>query len=155
MAQFGDRSTKFCREFKGKFRRPDREFESHPLRSILLKAKALPPVLRFGPRFGPQTRIAGLKEIAGMLPEKDLVKRGPARDRGLREGGRVFRFLGIKQFGELCAVAARELGYGELSTLSVEDRIRVEGEAKLYVEQWEETVEMRTNFTRRGRYPIS
>jgi hypothetical protein len=40
------------------------------------------------------------------------------------------------------AIAARELGYGELSTLSVEDRIRVEDEAKQYVEQWEETVEM-------------
>jgi hypothetical protein len=47
----------------------------------------------------------------------------------------------------LCAVAARELGYGELSTLSVEDRIRVEDEASLYVEQWEETVQMRTNST--------
>jgi len=36
-----------------------------------------------------------------------------------------------EKFGELCAVAARELGYGELSTLSVEDRIRVEDEARL------------------------
>ena len=27
-----------------------------------------------------------------------------------------------EKFGEVCAVAARELGYGELSTLSVEDR---------------------------------
>ena len=52
-----------------------------------------------------------------------------------------------EKFGEVCAVAARELGYGELSTLSVEDRIRVEDEARLYVEQWEETVEMKTNFT--------
>ena len=46
-----------------------------------------------------------------------------------------------EKFGEVCAVAARELGYGDLSTLSVEDRIRVEDEAKQYVEQWEETVE--------------
>ena len=45
-----------------------------------------------------------------------------------------------EKFGEVCAVAARELGYGDLSTLSVEDRIRVEDEAKQYVEQWEETV---------------
>jgi hypothetical protein len=52
-----------------------------------------------------------------------------------------------EKFGEVCAVAACELGYGELSTLSVEDRIRVEDKARLYVEQWEETVEMRTNFT--------
>ena len=35
-----------------------------------------------------------------------------------------------EKFGEVCAVAARELGYGELSTLSVEDRIRVEDEAR-------------------------
>ena len=49
-----------------------------------------------------------------------------------------------EKFGEVCAVAARELGYGDLSTLSVEDGIRVEDEAKQYVEQWEETVEMRT-----------
>ena len=41
-----------------------------------------------------------------------------------------------EKFGEVCAVAARELGYGELSTLSVEDRTRVEDEARLYVEQW-------------------
>jgi hypothetical protein len=45
-----------------------------------------------------------------------------------------------KKFGELCAVAARELGYGELSALSLEDRIRVEDEVKQYVEKWEETV---------------
>jgi hypothetical protein len=59
-----------------------------------------------------------------------------------------------EKFGEVCAVAARELGYGELSTLSVEDRIRVEDEARLYVEQWEETVEMRTNFTIRPVTPL-
>src|SRR5512132_4192959 len=53
-----------------------------------------------------------------------------------------------------CAVAAHELGYGELSTLSVEDRIRVEDWARLYVEQWEETVEMRTNFTIRPVTPL-
>ena len=52
-----------------------------------------------------------------------------------------------EKFGELCALVARELGYGELSTLSVEHRIRVEDQANQYVEQWEETVEMRTNFT--------
>jgi hypothetical protein len=60
-----------------------------------------------------------------------------------------------EKFCEVCAVAARELGYGELSTLSVEDRIRVEDEAKLYVEQWEETMEMRTNFTVRPVTPLT
>ena len=59
-----------------------------------------------------------------------------------------------EKFGELCGVAARELGYGDLSTLSVEDRVRVEDEAKQYVEQWEETVEMRTNFTIRPVMPL-
>ena len=59
-----------------------------------------------------------------------------------------------EKFGEVCGVAARELGYGDLSTLSVEDRIRVEDEARLYVEQWEETVEMRTNFTIRPVMPL-
>ena len=52
-----------------------------------------------------------------------------------------------KKFDQVCALVARELGYGELSTLSDEDRNRVEDEAKQYVEQWEETVEMKTNFT--------
>jgi hypothetical protein len=55
-----------------------------------------------------------------------------------------------EKFGEVCAVAARELGYGDRSPLSVEDRLRVEDEARLYVEQWEESVEMRTNFTIRA-----
>ena len=59
-----------------------------------------------------------------------------------------------EKFGEVYAVAARELGYGDLSTLSVEDRIRVEDAAKQYVEQWEETVEMRTNFTIRPVTPL-
>ena len=59
-----------------------------------------------------------------------------------------------EKFGQVCAVAARELGYGELSTLSVEDRIRVDDEAKQYVEQWEETVEMKTNFTIRLITPL-
>jgi hypothetical protein len=36
----------------------------------------------------------------------------------------------------------------------VEDRIRVEDEAKQYVEQWEETVEMMTNFTIRPVTPL-
>jgi hypothetical protein len=59
-----------------------------------------------------------------------------------------------EKFNQLCAIAARELGYGELSTLRVEDRIRVEDEAKQYVEQWEETVEMRTSPTIRPITPL-
>ena len=53
-----------------------------------------------------------------------------------------------------CALSARELGYGELSTLSVEDRIRAEDRAKQYVEQWEEMGEMKTNFTIRPVMPL-
>ena len=59
-----------------------------------------------------------------------------------------------KKFDQICAVAARELGYGELSTLSVEDRIRVNDQAEQYVEQWEETVEMRTSFNIRPITPL-
>ena len=55
-----------------------------------------------------------------------------------------------EKFGQVCALAARELGYGELSTLSVDDRIRAEDQAKQYVEQWEEMGEMKTNFTIRS-----
>lgn len=58
------------------------------------------------------------------------------------------------KFVQVCALAARELGYGELSTLSVEERIRVEDEAKQYVEQWEETVEMKTSFAIRPITPL-
>jgi hypothetical protein len=59
-----------------------------------------------------------------------------------------------EKFDQLCAVAARELGYGELSALSVEDRIRVEDEAKQLAEQWEEMVEMRTSPTIRPITPL-
>ena len=58
-----------------------------------------------------------------------------------------------KKFDQLCVLAARELGYGELPALSTEDRIRVEDEATQCVEQWEETDETRTNFTIRRRRP--
>jgi hypothetical protein len=59
-----------------------------------------------------------------------------------------------KKFDQVCAVAARELGYGELSILSNEERNRVEDEAKQYVEQWEETVEMRTSLAIRPITPL-
>ena len=60
----------------------------------------------------------------------------------------------IKKFDEICALVARELGYGELSTMNGEGRNRVEDEAKQYVEQWEETVEMRTSPTIRPITPL-
>jgi hypothetical protein len=59
-----------------------------------------------------------------------------------------------QKFGEVCALVARELGYSELPLLSDEDRNRVEDEAKQYVEQWEETVEMRTSPTIRPITPL-
>jgi hypothetical protein len=59
-----------------------------------------------------------------------------------------------KKFDQLCAVAARELGYGELSTLSVEGRMRVDDQVEQYVEQWKETVEMRTSLTLRPITPL-
>jgi hypothetical protein len=52
-----------------------------------------------------------------------------------------------KKFDQMCAVVALELGYGDLSTLRDEERNRVEDEAKQCVEQWEETVKMRTSLT--------
>jgi hypothetical protein len=59
-----------------------------------------------------------------------------------------------EKFDQLCAVAARELGYGELSALSVEDRFRVEDEAKQLAEQWGEMVEMKTSPTIRPITPL-
>ena len=59
-----------------------------------------------------------------------------------------------KKFDLVCALVARELGYSELPLLSDEDRSRVEDEAKQYVEQWGETVEMRTSPTIRLITPL-
>jgi hypothetical protein len=59
-----------------------------------------------------------------------------------------------KKFDQVCALVARELGYGELSTLSEEDRNRVEDEAEQYVQQWEETIEMKTSPTIRPITPL-
>ena len=59
-----------------------------------------------------------------------------------------------KKFDQVCALVAREVGYSELPLLSDEDRSRVEDEAKQYVEQWEETVEMRTSPTIRPITPL-
>ena len=59
-----------------------------------------------------------------------------------------------EKFDQVCALVAHELGYGALSALSVEDRFRVEDEAKQCIEQWEETVEMKTNFAIRPITPL-
>jgi hypothetical protein len=59
-----------------------------------------------------------------------------------------------KKFDEICALVAREFGYGELSTMNGEGRNRVVDEAERYVEQWEETVEMRTSPTIRPITPV-
>ena len=59
-----------------------------------------------------------------------------------------------KKLDQLCAVAARELGLGDLAALSGRDRIRVDDQVEQYVEQWEETVEMRTGLTIRPVTPL-
>ena len=48
-----------------------------------------------------------------------------------------------EKFVALCALVARDLGYGELQHLSEEDRNHIEGEAKHYVALWGETLEIR------------
>jgi hypothetical protein len=58
-----------------------------------------------------------------------------------------------KKFDEICALIARELGYGELGTMSAAMRGHVEREAEYHVKQWEETVEMRTKPTLRPFTP--
>src|SRR6476620_4957145 len=59
-----------------------------------------------------------------------------------------------EKFTALCALVARDLGYGELPQLSEVDRDRIEGEAKHYVELWEETVEIKTSPTIRPITPL-
>jgi hypothetical protein len=50
-----------------------------------------------------------------------------------------------EKFTALCALVARDLGYDELPQLSEVDRNHIEGEAKHYVELWEETVEIKNH----------
>lgn len=61
-----------------------------------------------------------------------------------------------QKFDGICALVARELGYGELSTMNGEGRNQVEDEAEQYIEQWEETIEMRTSppFARSRLYGV-
>ena len=104
---------------------------------------------------------------ASFIPERSLCRWNPNPDfgrsevEGINDGGsRAAAIQGgtmtklellyaqkSKKFDQLRILAAREFGYGEFTNLSTEDRIRVEDEATQYVEQWEETVEMKTNFT--------
>jgi hypothetical protein len=59
-----------------------------------------------------------------------------------------------KKFDEICALVARELGYGRLPTLRREARDQVEAEAHEYIKLWEETVEMRTSPAIRPMTPL-
>jgi plasmid stabilization system protein ParE len=58
------------------------------------------------------------------------------------------------KFAVICALVARELGLGELSAMSDEIRNQVEDEAEQYLEQWAETVEMKTSPTIRPMTPL-
>ena len=59
-----------------------------------------------------------------------------------------------EKFAALCALVARDLGYGELQYLSEEDRTHIECEAEHYVELWGETLEMKTSPTIRLMTPL-
>ena len=50
-----------------------------------------------------------------------------------------------EKFAALCALVARDLGYGELPDVSEAARNHIENEAKHYVELWEKIVEMKTS----------
>ena len=59
-----------------------------------------------------------------------------------------------KKFDEICALLARELGYGEFATISAEDRKQVELEVEQHVKEWEETTEFRTRANIRPITPL-
>ena len=48
-----------------------------------------------------------------------------------------------KKFGEICALLARELGYGDFARINPEGRKYVEDHAEQQVSDWEETTEFR------------
>jgi hypothetical protein len=50
-----------------------------------------------------------------------------------------------EKFAALCALVARDLGYGELPDVSEAARNHIENEAKHYVELWGKTLEMKTS----------
>ena len=59
-----------------------------------------------------------------------------------------------QKFGEICALLARERGYGEFAAIGVEDRNHVELEAEQHVKEWEETTEFRTRANIRPITPL-
>ena len=59
-----------------------------------------------------------------------------------------------EKFAALCALVARDLGYGELQHLSEEDRNHIEGEAKHYAELWGKSFEMKIGPTFRLMTPF-
>ena len=59
-----------------------------------------------------------------------------------------------EKFAALCALVARDLGYGELQDLSEEDRNHIAGEANDYVALWGETLEMKTSPSIRLMTPL-
>ena len=48
-----------------------------------------------------------------------------------------------RKFDEICALLARELGYGDFTRIDPEGRKYVEHHAKQQVDDWEETTELR------------
>ena len=59
-----------------------------------------------------------------------------------------------KKFGEICAFVARELGLPEWPAHDGDVRQQIEREARQYVKEWEETVEMRTDPRLRPATPL-
>ena len=59
-----------------------------------------------------------------------------------------------RKFHEICALLARELGYGEFATIGGEHRNLVESEAEQHVKEWEETTEFRTRANIRPITPL-
>jgi hypothetical protein len=59
-----------------------------------------------------------------------------------------------EKFDEICALLARELGYGEFATITAEDRNHVELEAEQHVKEWEETTEFRIRANIRPITPL-
>ena len=59
-----------------------------------------------------------------------------------------------KKFDEICALLARELGFGEFAAIGSDDRNQVELEAQEHVKEWEETTEFRTRANIRPITPL-
>ena len=59
-----------------------------------------------------------------------------------------------KKFDEICALLARQLGYGEFAAIDAADRNHVEREAEQHVKEWEETTELRTRSNIRPITPL-